>query len=84
MSKTKPEKTVAPPSREAIEIVMSQAANAPIQNLAHAAQVDRAFAEVGNFFRLLYPQLPQSTKPQASAKGNGKVSDQAQPSGRPT
>lgn len=82
MSKSKPTAypDIKSPSQRAIEIVMSQAANAPIQNLAHAAQVDKAFAEVGAFFRALYPQ---STKPQASANGSGKVSDQAQPSGRP-
>lgn len=81
MPKPQPTKTVNPPSPQSIEIVMTQAANAPIQNLAHAAQVDKAFAEVAAFFRALYPQIKSQTGaaniPQAPAKADGKPNSQA-------
>jgi hypothetical protein len=71
---------ITPPSQQTIELVLNTAANAPLQNLQHAAQVDKALTEVTAFFRaLLGPQASGGRSggtPQASEIEAGKPSAQ--------
>lgn len=61
------------PSREAVQLVLNQAASAPLQNLQHAAAVDKALNEVAAFFNALMPQANggRAENPQASAIDGG-------------
>jgi hypothetical protein len=61
------------PSGRSIEMVLTQAANAPLQNMQHAAAVDAALKEVTAYFRALL----QPSESQASARAGGSASDQA-------
>lgn len=74
MSKKK--SMLAPPSQQALQLVMQQAASAPLQNMQHAAQVNKALEEVATFFRALLG--PQSTSERgAASSGSSSVKPQA-------
>lgn len=72
MSKKKA--ALIPPSQQSMQLVMQQAASAPLQNMQHAAAVHKAINEVSAFFQQL--MAPQSV-PQASARGPGNSSVQS-------
>lgn len=64
------------PSQQALQLVLDQAANAPLQNMQHAIAVDRALNEVRAFFDALNPDQSKSSpgvsgSPQASANSGG-------------
>ncbi len=79
MAKKSP--ALAPPSVQSIDIILQQAANAPLQNLQHAAAVDKALQEVAAFFRALLQIKSQDTgaasNPQALASAEGSSKSQA-------
>lgn len=73
MSKKK--SALTPPSPQAIQLLVQQAASAPLQNMQHAVAVQQAINEVSAFFRQL--QAAGSSKPQASASSGGSSSVQS-------
>ena len=73
MSKKK--SVLTPPSPQAVQLLIQQAASAPLQNMQHAVAVQQAINEISAFFRQL--QAAGSSKPQASASSGGSSSDQS-------
>ncbi len=63
------------PNPEAVKLILEQAARAPLQNMDHAAAVDKAHLELRMFFQQLYAdQIKDSgppSNPAASANAAG-------------
>ena len=74
MSKKKQSELKAP-SQQSVQLLFDQVSAAPLQNMQHAAAVDKAMREMQEFFQQLYANqispLPVASTPQADAKPGG-------------
>jgi hypothetical protein len=74
VSKKKPQ--LKAPSQQSVQLLFDQVNAAPLQNMQHAAAVDKAMRELQAFFTQLYAgQIKDSASvngiPQASASAGG-------------